>query len=119
MKNSNKDVINFIKNRRISNVIRIYVDRNFRKEYLTYMGYKKTKNDFKAIDNVKDFVHYWWRSSNRNVYQKLLLRTRRNPENLQYEKEFKKFKEDNRKMRDKIDKGKVTYEEYVEWLNGI
>jgi len=29
MKNSNKDVINFIKNRRISNVIRLYVDRNF------------------------------------------------------------------------------------------
>lgn len=22
-------------------------------------------------------------------------------------------------MRDKLDKGKVTYEEYVEWLNGI
>ena len=55
----------------------------------------------------------------RNVYQKLLLRTRRNPENLQYEKEFEKFKEDNRKMREKLDKGKVTYEEYVEWLNSI
>lgn len=55
----------------------------------------------------------------RNVYQKLLLRTRRNPDNLQYEKDFEKFKEDNRKMRDKLDKGKVTYEEYVEWLNGI
>ena len=55
----------------------------------------------------------------RNVYQKPLLRTRRNPENLQYEKEFEKFKEDNRNMREKLDKGKVTYEEYVEWLNGI
>lgn len=55
----------------------------------------------------------------RNVYQKLLLRTRRNPENLQYEKEFEKFKEDNRKMRDNLDKGKVTYEEYVEWLNNM
>lgn len=55
----------------------------------------------------------------RNVYQKLLLRTRRNPENLQYEKEFEKFKEDNRKMREKLDKGKVTYEEYVEWLNNM
>lgn len=55
----------------------------------------------------------------RNVYQKLLLRTRRNPDNMQYEKEFEKFKEDNRKMREKIDKGKVTYEEYVEWLNSI
>lgn len=55
----------------------------------------------------------------RNVYQKLLLRTRRNPENLQYEKEFEKFKEDNKNMKEKLDKGKVTYEEYVEWLNGI
>lgn len=55
----------------------------------------------------------------RNVYQKLLLRTRRNPENLQYEKEFENFKEDNRKMREKLDKGKITYEEYVEWLNTI
>ncbi len=55
----------------------------------------------------------------RNVYQKLLLRTRRNRDNIQYEKEFEKFKEDNRKMRDKLDKGKVTYEEYVKWLNEI
>lgn len=53
----------------------------------------------------------------RNVYQKLLLRTRRNPENLQYEKEFEKFKEDNRKMHNKLDKEKITYEEYVKWLN--
>ena len=67
----------------------------------------------KMINNDDDLRTY------RNVYQKLLLRTRRNPENLQYEKEFEKFKEDNRKMRDKLDKGKVTYEEYVEWLNGI
>lgn len=50
----------------------------------------------------------------RNVYQKLLFRTRINPDNMQYEKEFEKFKEDNRKMREKLDKGKVTYEEYVE-----
>ena len=55
----------------------------------------------------------------RNVYQKLLLRTRRNPNNIHYEKEFENFKEDNRKMRDKLDKGKISYEEYVEWLNGI
>lgn len=67
----------------------------------------------KMINNDDDLRTY------RNVYQKLLLRTRRNPENLQYEKEFEKFKEDNRKMREKLDKGKVTYEEYVEWLNGI
>lgn len=55
----------------------------------------------------------------RNVYQKLLLRTRRNPNNIHYEKEFENFKEDNRKMRDKLDKSKISYEEYVEWLNGI
>ncbi len=55
----------------------------------------------------------------RNVYQKLLLRTRRNPENTRYEKEFERFKKDNRKMREKLDKGKVTYEEYVGWLNRI
>lgn len=65
----------------------------------------------KMINNDDDLRTY------RNVYQKLLLRTRRNPENLQYEKEFEKFKEDNRKMREKLDKDKVTYEEYVEWLN--
>ncbi len=67
----------------------------------------------KMINDDNDLRTY------RNVYQKLLLRTRRNPDNIQYEKEFEKFKEDNRKMRDKLDKGKVTYEEYVEWLNGI
>lgn len=55
----------------------------------------------------------------RNVYQKLLLRTRGKPDNIQYQKEFEKFKENNRKMREKLDKGKVIYEEYVEWLNGI
>ena len=49
MKNSNEDVIDFIKNRKISNVTRLYVDRNLRKEYLTYMNYKKAKNDFKSI----------------------------------------------------------------------
>ena len=32
---------------------------------------------------------------------------------------FDKFKEDNIRMREKLDKGKVTYEEYVKWLNGI
>ena len=31
MKNLNEDVIDFIKNRKISNVIRLYVDRNLRK----------------------------------------------------------------------------------------
>ena len=35
MKNSNEDVIDFIKNRKTSNVTRLYIDRNLRKEYLT------------------------------------------------------------------------------------
>lgn len=67
----------------------------------------------KMINDDNDLRTY------RNVYQKLLLRTRRNPDNMQYEKEFENFKEDNRKMRDKLDKEKITYEEYVEWLNSI
>ena len=54
MKNSNEDVIDFIKNRKISNITRLYVDRNLRKEYLTYMSYKKVKNDFEAILVQKD-----------------------------------------------------------------
>ena len=54
MKNSNEDVIDFIKNRKISNVTRLYVDRNLRKEYLTYMNYKKARNDFEAILVQKD-----------------------------------------------------------------
>lgn len=67
----------------------------------------------KMINEDEDLRTY------RNVYQKLLLRTRRNPSNQQYEREFQQFKEDNRKMREKLDKGKITYEEYVEWLNGM
>lgn len=66
----------------------------------------------KMINEDEDLRTY------RNVYQKLLLRTRRNPSNQQYEREFQHFKEDNRKMREKLDKDKITYEEYVEWLNG-
>ena len=54
MKNSNKDAIDFIKNRKISNAIRLYVYRNLRKEYLTYMSYKKIKSDFEAILVQKD-----------------------------------------------------------------
>ena len=54
MKNSNEDVIDFIKDRKINNVIRLYVNRNLRKEYLTYVGYKKVKNDFEAILVQKD-----------------------------------------------------------------
>lgn len=65
----------------------------------------------KRINEDEDLRTY------RNVYQKLLLRTRRNPSNQQYEREFQQFKEDNRKMREKLDKGRVAYEEYAKWLN--
>lgn len=53
----------------------------------------------------------------RNVYQKLLLRTRRNPDNSQYEKEFREFKEKNVELKEKINNGKITQEEYMKWLN--
>ena len=54
MKNSNKDVINFIKNRRISNVIRLYVDRNFgeRISYI-YWVIKRLKTILKLLIMLK------------------------------------------------------------------
>ena len=52
----------------------------------------------------------------RNVYQKLLLRTRRNPNNEQYENDFNEFKQKNAELKEKIEKGKMTQEEYMEWL---
>lgn len=53
----------------------------------------------------------------RNVYQKLLLRTRRNPNNEQYENDFNEFKQKNAELRDKVEKGNLTQKEYMEWLN--
>ena len=53
----------------------------------------------------------------RNVYQKLLLRTRRNPLNEDYERAFLKFKRENAELKDKINKGELTQEEYMKWLN--
>ena len=53
----------------------------------------------------------------RNVYQKLLLRTRRNPNNDQYERDFNKFKQKNIELKEKIEKGEMSQAEYVEWLN--
>ena len=52
----------------------------------------------------------------RNVYQKLLLRTRRNPSNTKYAREFEFFKDDNNKWRENISKGKCTEKKYVDWL---
>lgn len=83
----------------------IYEDSKTCKE----IGSFKVKQ--KMINEDEDLRTY------RNVYQKLLLRTRRNPENSQYEKEFQKFKENNREMREKLGKGKINYNEYVDWLN--
>lgn len=53
----------------------------------------------------------------RNVYQKLLLRTRRNPENAQYENEFLQFKKKNAELREKVNKGEINQKEYMKWLN--
>lgn len=53
----------------------------------------------------------------RNVYQKLLLRTRRNPDNIQYARDFEFFKEDNNKWKEDISKGLASEEEYIKWLN--
>ena len=53
----------------------------------------------------------------RNVYQKLLLRTRRNPNNTQYEEEFIAFKKNNTKLKEQINNGEISQEEYVNWLN--
>ena len=52
----------------------------------------------------------------RNVYQKLLLRTRRNPSNTKYAREFEFFKDDNNKWKENISKGINTEKEYIEWL---
>lgn len=52
----------------------------------------------------------------RNVYQKLLLRTRRNPTNTKYAREFEFFKDDNNKWRENISKDISTEKEYIEWL---
>ena len=52
----------------------------------------------------------------RNVYQKLLLRTRRNPNNEQYENDFNEFKQKNAELKEKIEKGKLTQKEYMDWL---
>ena len=52
----------------------------------------------------------------RNVYQKLLLRIRRNPSNTKYAREFEIFKDDNNKWRENISKGKYTEKEYIKWL---
>ncbi|MBO6244234.1 MAG: hypothetical protein J6O41_06710, partial [Clostridia bacterium] len=51
----------------------------------------------------------------RNVYQKLLLRTRRNPSNTKYAREFEIFKDDNNKWKENISKGVSTEKEYIEW----
>ena len=53
----------------------------------------------------------------RNVYQKLLLRTRRNPLNDEYEKQFKEFKKKNIELKEKVNNGEITQAEYMEWLN--
>lgn len=53
----------------------------------------------------------------RNVYQKLLLRTRRNPDNTQYETEFIAFKKKNAELKEQINNEELSQEEYINWLN--
>ncbi len=72
------------------------------------IGYFKVKQ--KAIHENEVLRMY------RNVYQKLLLRVRRNPDNMQYAREFEFFKDDNIKMRDDLEKNIITEEEYLKWL---
>ena len=51
-----------------------------------------------------------------NVYQKLLLRTRRNPNDDQYERDFNEFKKKNIELKEKVEKGEMTQAEYMKWL---
>ena len=44
------------------------------------------------------------------------LRTRRNPDNSEYEKDFKLFKEKNLELKEKINNNELTQEEYMKWL---
>lgn len=69
--------------------------------------FKVKQKEMQENDNLRIY---------RNVYQKLLLRTRRNPSNVQYAKDFEFFKDDNNKWRENISKGIATEEEYLEWL---
>ena len=52
----------------------------------------------------------------RNVYQKLLLRTRRNPTNTQYEEDFNNFKKENNELKKKVENGEIPQAKYVKWL---
>ncbi len=61
--------------------------------------FKVKQKEIQENDNLRIY---------RNVYQKLLLRTRRNPENSQYAKDFEFFKGDNNKWRENISKGLST-----------
>ena len=72
------------------------------------IGYFKVKQkEMQENDNLRIY---------RNVYQKLLLRTRRNPTNVQYARDFECFKDDNNKWRENISKGISTEEQYLDWL---
>ena len=72
------------------------------------VGHFRTKQ--KLMQEYDDLRIY------RNVYQKLLLRTRRNPNNDQYERDFNEFKQKNIELKEKIEKGEMSQAEYMEWL---
>lgn len=72
------------------------------------IGYFKVKQ--KAIHENEVLRMY------RNVYQKLLLRVRRNPDNMDYARDFEFFKDDNIQMRNALERNEITEEKYLEWL---
>lgn len=72
------------------------------------IGYFKVKQ--KAIHENEVLRMY------RNVYQKLLLRVRRNPDNADYARDFEFFKDDNIEMRNALERNEITEEQYLEWL---
>ena len=75
---------------------------------------KQYGKEIKWLERTKDETD--WYSFYRKVYQKLLLRTRRNPSNTKYAREFEIFKDDNNKWKENISKGVSTEKEYIEWL---
>ena len=76
-----------------------------------------------TLNNFGDFTEFSITIENddlriyRNVYQKLLLMTRRNPDNTQYENDFNEFKKKNIELKEKVEKREMSQAEYMEWLN--
>lgn len=52
----------------------------------------------------------------RNTYQQKLLRVKRNPDNKQYQYDLDNFRERYKEVKEQIAEGKMTREEFKEWL---